>query len=143
MDDPRKNPDYWLKVEEILAKVVDQPAEALDAAIAEATGADPELEAEVRSLLGHLPDPEASEPEDETSRPDLDLEALGGRSFGEFALESYLGRGAHGVVYRGRQSRPDRSVAIKVIDTPGIGFRRARSEVLRRFEHEVAVISLL
>lgn len=143
MDDPRKNPDYWLKVEEILAKVVDQPAEALDAAIAEATGADPELEAEVRSLLGHLPDPEASESEDETSRPDLDLEALGGRSFGEFALESYLGRGAHGVVYRGRQSRPDRSVAIKVIDTPGIGFRRARSEVLRRFEHEVAVISLL
>ena len=143
MDGTEKNPEYWQKVEAILAEVVDRPAGELDAAISEATGGDRALEAEVRSLLGHLPDPEANHGEDETKQTGVDLETLSGRSFGEFALESYLGRGAHGVVYRGRQSRPDRSVAIKVIDTPGIGFRRARNEILRRFEHEVSVISHL
>ena len=143
VDDPEKNPEYWRKVEMILAEVVGRPAEELDAAIREATGGDQGLETEIRSLLGHLPDPEAEDGQDEQDETGVDLETLSGRNFGEFVLESYLGRGAHGVVYRGRQSRPDRRVAIKVIDTPGIGFRRARNEILRRFEHEVSVISHL
>jgi serine/threonine-protein kinase len=59
-------------------------------------------------------------------------ELLVGESFGGYRIEALAGRGGMGLVYRARQSRPDRVVAIKVIspqysDDPD--FRR-------RFERE-------
>ena len=38
-----------------------------------------------------------------------------GDTFGEYRIEGLAGRGGMGLVYRARQRRPDRAVAIKVI----------------------------
>ena len=58
MTPSERHPEYWRRVEEILAAVVDRPTEEVDAAIEELAGGDAEVAGEVRSLLGHLPDPE-------------------------------------------------------------------------------------
>ena len=106
--------------------VIERPEGQVDATIEEMAAGDQELAEEVRSLLGHLPDPETDRTSGSAVASSVDIEDLQGRGFGEFQLERLLGRGSHGVVYQGRQSRPDRTVAIKVIDTPAVGFHRAR-----------------
>ena len=135
---------FWIRVEEILEIALREPPNAVAEAVSSACRGDRELELEVLSLLGHLPDAEAAEAlEPEPSQPVARIEALEGRRLGGFKLEALMGRGVHGVVYRGQQMNPDRLVAVKVIDIPDRRFRRARGEILRRFEHEVAVISRL
>lgn len=135
---------FWIRVEEILEIALREPPNAVAEAVSSACRGDRELELEVLSLLGHLPDAEAAEAlEPEPSQPVARIEALEGRRLGGFKLEALMGRGVHGVVYRGQQMNPDRLVAVKVIDIPDRRFRRARGEILRRFEHEVAVISHL
>jgi serine/threonine protein kinase len=59
-------------------------------------------------------------------------ELLVGQSLGGYRIEALAGRGGMGLVYRARQSRPDRVVAIKVISpqySDDADFRR-------RFERE-------
>jgi len=61
-----------------------------------------------------------------------------GASFGHYTIESVLGAGGMGVVYRARQERPAREVALKVI-RPGL----ASSQALRRFELEAEALGRL
>ncbi|MCP4959204.1 MAG: protein kinase [Actinomycetia bacterium] len=57
---------------------------------------------------------------------------LAGRELGGFRLIELLGQGAHGSVWRARQTRLDRDVAVKILD-PGV----ARDPMAaRRFERE-------
>jgi len=55
---------------------------------------------------------------------------------GRYVIESVLGRGGMGVVYRAAQEAPHRTVALKVLD----GSSRAQ---LRRFEHEAELLARL
>ncbi len=64
---PDENRDYWARVEEILEAVLQTAPDDVEARLAELAGDDPDLAAEVRALLGHLPDPEF-----ETSSPKPD-----------------------------------------------------------------------
>ena len=57
-----------------------------------------------------------------------------GDDFGEYRIEGLAGRGGMGLVYRARQRRPDRIVAIKVI-APELA---ADPDFRRRFERESA-----
>ncbi len=57
---------------------------------------------------------------------------LAGRQLGGFVLTEALGAGAHGSVWRARQVRLDRDVAIKILD-PVVG---RDPETARRFERE-------
>jgi non-specific serine/threonine protein kinase/serine/threonine-protein kinase len=61
-----------------------------------------------------------------------------GAIFGHYTIEAVLGEGGMGVVYRARQERPAREVALKVI-RPGL----ASSQALRRFELEAEVLGRL
>ncbi|TAH38037.1 MAG: tetratricopeptide repeat protein [Planctomycetota bacterium] len=58
--------------------------------------------------------------------------------FGEYRVVALLGEGGMGTVYEAEQQHPKRRVALKVI-RPGL----ASAEVLRRFEHEAAVLARL
>jgi predicted Ser/Thr protein kinase len=64
-----------------------------------------------------------------------------GSELGGFVIEAVAGRGGMGVVYRARQLRPERTVALKVIspefaNDPGFQERFAReSELAARIEH--------
>ncbi len=58
---------------------------------------------------------------------------------GRYRVESVLGRGGMGVVYKAHQVNVDRSVAIKVLNADAL----TRAEVVKRFENEARIISKL
>ena len=136
-DEPQ---EYWARVENILEAVLQSAPEEIDARLDELARDDANLAAEVRALLGHLPDPERDAP-NATSLDERSNGSLVGRQLGGVLLTELLGVGGHGAVYRGEQGRPRRSVAVKVIDLPPPTFAQAQEEVLRRFEREAEIIA--
>ena len=132
--------EYWARVENILEAVLQSAPEEIDARLDELAHDDANLAAEVRALLGHLPDPERDSP-NATSLDERSNGSLVGRQLGGVLLTELLGVGGHGAVYRGEQGRPRRSVAVKVIDLPPPTFAQAQEEVLRRFEREAEIIA--
>lgn len=72
-----------------------------------------------------------------------DSNQLLGQALGTCTLKGLLGRGGMGAVYQADQSRPRRSVAIKVL-MPGLLLEtRIRSEFLARFRREADAIAAL
>jgi serine/threonine protein kinase len=66
-----------------------------------------------------------------------------GKVLGTYTLQHLLGRGGMGVVYLARQSRPRRTVAVKVL-IPGMHTDlKARAEFLVRFRREADAIAAL
>ena len=136
------SPAYWTRIEEILDALSAVGPDRLEAEILALCGGDASLEDEVRSLLAHLPDPE--DDDGETARLDLetlDPDTLVGRDLGGFVIESVVGVGGHGIVYRAMQDRPRRAVAVKVVQSPSLRFARARTAILTRFEREVEALA--
>jgi len=77
----------------------------------------------------------------ELEAPDSGAEFVSGARFGGYVIEGIAGRGGMGVVYRARQVRPSRIVALKVI-SPALagdsGFRERfarESEIAASIEH--------
>jgi len=66
-------------------------------------------------------------------------EALIGKNLSRYRIEEKLGRGGMGVVYRARDERLDRDVAIKILSGGALSGDRAR----RRFRHEALALSRL
>src|SRR5687767_6352510 len=62
-----------------------------------------------------------------------------GTRLGPYEILSPLGAGGMGEVYRARDTRLDRTVAVKVL----VGARAADAEWRRRFEHEARAIAAL
>lgn len=140
--DAGPTPVFWERVEEVLDEVAAVGPDRLEAALAQACRGDLAIEAEVRGLLAHLPDPESLDLEaDLGSADEFDPEELVGRDLGGFVVEAVIGRGGHGVVYRAVQERPRRAVALKLIEGPSLRFPRARNAMLARFEREVAALA--
>ncbi|MSR41617.1 MAG: hypothetical protein EXS10_06920 [Phycisphaerales bacterium] len=98
-------------------------------------GSRPEIVAEVRSLLGYLPDPECFE--DLPPAIDEDLARVGS-TVGAFQLESLIGRGSTGAVYRAQQASPARRVAVKLLRRDYSG-----PSALRRFKREGELLGRL
>jgi serine/threonine-protein kinase len=62
-----------------------------------------------------------------------------GQWFGDYELLEEIGRGGMGVVYRARQKRPDRMVALKVVRTGP----DSTAEAMRRFRNEADIAGQL
>src|SRR5438067_13340740 len=66
-----------------------------------------------------------------------------GHTLGSCTIQSLLGRGGMGAVYRAQQSRPRRTVAVKVL-MPGLLLETSvRAEFLARFRREADAIAAL
>jgi serine/threonine protein kinase len=118
-----RNPDLPPAVEAVLVRALSKtPAERYP------TGA--ALMAALASALTATP---AATP------PLLHGHDLVGQTLGDYQLEAPLGQGGMAVIYRGRDVRLNRTVAIKVIDTP---FQQD-SVYTQRFEREAQAIGQL
>ena len=133
----------WSAVERIFHAALDRPAAERLTFVAGACGGDADLLREVHSLL------------DQTSRPGfLDEPAIHiaatlveppdaapwtGRRIGVYQLQELLGKGGMGEVYRARDTRLGREVAIKVLPS---GFA-ADADRVARFEREARMLAAL
>ncbi len=135
--------DRWRRVEALYHEMLARPVPERAATLAAACAGDAALKAEVQSLLdqpesaaGFLATPAL----DIAARPGaLAPSSLTGRRLGVFELHGLLGVGGMGEVYRARDTRLGRDVAVKLLprafqDDP---------DRLMRFEREARVLASL
>ena len=137
--------ENWQRIKAIVSEALELPENERAAFIEKACADDRKLRNEVESLLfyeaddGFLEQPllvaATGDSPDDASQTFLEP----GSRLGPYEIESLIGAGGMGQVYRARDSRLDRVVAIKVL--PG---RFADDDARRqRFEREARVISRL
>src|SRR5262249_25878836 len=140
-------PERWKQVEQLYHAALEGEPRARAAFLAQACAGDEELRREVEELLGYDGAAESFiqgnalafearrlEPE-ELSQTGPQL--LPGQQIGAYKILSLLGCGGMGVVYRARDERLRRDVAIKVLPASFAN----DAERLRRFEQEAHATS--
>src|SRR4029453_12826744 len=112
MKDPR-----WTSVDGLFEAALAQPGHQRAAFLDEACGRDETLRREVESLLAH--EREAGHfleaPALESMADGLGQHSLVGRQFGAYLIGGLLGTGGMGEVYRARDTKLGRDVAIKIL----------------------------
>jgi len=134
----------WGTVERLYHAVLARPADERPAFLAEACGGDDELRREVESLLaqemsaaGVLTGGAVAAAAGLVS--DIGHSNLAGRRIGAYQILGHIGTGGMGEVYRARDTRLGREVAIKILP-PAF---TADTNRLARFEREARVLASL
>jgi len=137
-------PEKWQKINDIFESVVDLSGDAREKHLAEVCGEDAALRREVETLLeandqagtfiagnaaedvGHLLNEKGTRP-------------LTGESLGHYEIVSILGSGGMGTVYLAKDSKLDRSIAVKTLPN---SFSR-ESNYIKRFRTEAKAAATL
>ena len=136
-------PERWQRVEELYHAADARPPEERSAFLAEACPDDHALRRDVEALLressrdGFLAEPTVEMAADVVS--DLALPPMTGRSLGGYHLEELLGAGGMGEVYRSRDAKLGRDVAIKILPRAFT----SHPDRLARFEREARMLGAL
>jgi TolB-like protein/Tfp pilus assembly protein PilF len=142
-------PDRWKRVQEVFAAATEREPGSRAALLDEACRDDPELRTEVESLLSSLgaassgflesPAIDAVPALSPTNRKAGSPSLVRGARLGPYEVLGPLGTGGMGEVYRAKDPRLDREVAIKVLP------ERLASDpaALSRFEREAKVLAAL
>lgn len=128
------SPERWHRVEAILHSALALDGNARDAFLDAACGDDADLRREVESLLaqsasGGVLDHPLSALRDESRTVAL----APGNRLGPYEIEGLIGQGGMGMVYRARDTRLSRTVAIKTV----------RARFSPRFEREARAVAAL
>src|SRR5262249_17003443 len=144
MEGPTMTPERWRQIAQVYNAALERDGSGRVAFLAEACASDEALRRDVESLL--LWDARA---EDFIDAPALEVAArllaeerepsMIGRQLNHYQIRSLLGAGGMGEVYRARDARLSRDVAIKVLPA---SFARDVDR-LRRFEQEARVAGAL
>ena len=144
-------PERWWQVEKIYHAALEQQESGRAAFVKEACGGDEALRQEVESLLT-----QENETRDFIETPALELLAqsvakdqeqpageagpgLIGQTLGRYRIIEKLGAGGLGIVYRARDERLQRDVALKVLPPGALSDEQAR----KRFRKEALTLSQL
>ena len=137
-------PERWRRIEDIYHAVLSRDVSQRTAFLNEACAGDAELRREVESLLaqtasadGLLDRPAVAMAAELVSNPQRTL--LTGRRIGAYQLQTLLGAGGMGEVYRARDVKLGRDVAIKILPR----MFTADPDRLARFEREARVLAAL
>src|SRR5271154_4651084 len=129
-------PERWQQIHDVLEKALELAPRERSAFLNQACSSDPSLRQEVDTLLASSDDVRSSFLA-QFSGPRVTLTA--GTKLGEYEVKSLLGSGGMGEVYRARDSRLGRDVAIKVLPP----FVSSDPNRLRRFEQEARAAAAL
>jgi serine/threonine protein kinase len=94
-------PERWRQIEDVYHAALERGPGVL-------AGADPELRREVESLLA-----EDGSRAGMIEQPAISAETVAGTQFGPYRIEASIGKGVMGEVWKARDSRLNRDVAIK------------------------------
>jgi serine/threonine protein kinase/Tol biopolymer transport system component len=131
------SPERWKQIEDLYHAALERDAAARGAFLAEASRTDEELRREVESLLAQdtgqspLGRPVWEGAEAQLVSPGAPLGP--GSQLGPYRIEGRLGEGGMGVVYRARDPRIGRDVAVKVLHADVA----TDADRLRRFKQEM------
>jgi eukaryotic-like serine/threonine-protein kinase len=128
-------PERWQQIQDVLEKALQLAPDKRSAFLKQVCSSDPSLRQEVETLLASNPDVRSGFLQSSTLRVTL----TPGTKLGDYEVKSLLGSGGMGEVYRARDSRLGRDVAIKVLPA----LLSADSERLRRFEQEARAAAAL
>lgn len=138
----RMTPELWARIERALHVLLERPSGEWPDLIDELCDGDPELEREVRSLIGRdseirgFLEPPVLSAAGEEDPPPPDLE---GRSLGSYRVLREIARGGMGWVYLAEDTTLGRRVALKVLP-PEMAEDAGR---LARFEREARIVAAL
>ncbi len=132
----------WARVSAILERGLDLPASERDRFFTQESGGDAALLDELRQLAASYERAEASAFISEplaAAQPDLVLTTLApGQHVGPYVIVEEAGRGGMGVVYRGRDTRLERDVAVKCVVEWANASQRARLEKEARLAAQIS-----
>lgn len=136
--------DRWREIERVYHEALERDAGERAAFLDAACAGDEALRAEVESLLGYQPSADVflEQPALEVAARDLVSDArpsLAERRIGGYEVLSLLGEGGMGIVYRAKDLRLGREVALKVLPPAMAG----DAGYLQRFEAEARLASVL
>src|SRR5262245_60455877 len=129
------DPERWQRVTEIFHAALARETGQRAAFVAEACGGDAALQADVETLLAG--DARAENGGDPLVTPRERVQA--GTALGPYRIESAIGAGGMGEVYKARDTRLNRTVAIKVLPAAFAN----EPELRQRFEREAQAIAAL
>ncbi|MGA9978917.1 MAG: protein kinase [Candidatus Sulfotelmatobacter sp.] len=129
-------PERWQQIRDVLGRALEMAPGERSAFLNQACSADQSLRQEVETLLASSSDVRSSFLQGSST---LLVTLKPGTKLGDYEVKSLLGSGGMGEVYRARDSRLGRDVAIKVLPS----FLSADPERLRRFEQEARAAAAL
>jgi serine/threonine-protein kinase len=137
-------PDRWQQIERLYHDALELAPEYRLAFLDRACAGDDDLRREVESLLASHDEAGTfiDKPPDDVVAGMLAEEqahSMIGRTLGHYRISSLLGAGGMGEVYRARDLRLDRDVAVKILPEHLAG----NLEALRRFEREAKAVAAL
>jgi tRNA A-37 threonylcarbamoyl transferase component Bud32/pimeloyl-ACP methyl ester carboxylesterase len=129
-------PDRWLEVERLYHAALERDPEGRAAFLAEASGGDEELLDEVRSLLDqHSGDSRLDRAVWEPGGESTDTPFAAGTQLGQYTIEAPLGAGGMGEVFRARDTRLNRTVAIKISKRSFTGRFKREAQAVAALNH--------
>jgi serine/threonine protein kinase len=128
-------PERWQQIRNVLQQALDLAPDQRSAFVARSCSSDQVLRQEVETLLGASEEARSSFLESST----LQVTLTPGTKLGDYEVQKLIGSGGMGEVYRARDLRLKRDVAIKVLPS----FFSSDKERLRRFEQEAQAAAAL
>jgi serine/threonine protein kinase/formylglycine-generating enzyme required for sulfatase activity/cephalosporin-C deacetylase-like acetyl esterase len=133
---PTMEPDRWRQVEGLYHAALERDPEVRAAFLAEASGGDKELLDEVQSLLEqHTGDSRLDRAVWEPGREPTGTRFAAGTQLGQYRIEAALGAGGMGEVFRARDSRLNRTVAIKISQRRFTGRFKSEARAVAALNH--------
>lgn len=128
-------PERWQQIKAVLEQALETPQQERSAFLDQACSDDVEMRKELDSLLKSSEDVRSGF----LHSPIPPVTLISGSRIGEYEVRTLVGSGGMGEVYRARDTRLDRDVAIKVLPT----YLSSDRDRLQRFEQEAQATAAL